>query len=73
MTVTTNEWIEIKEGVKPWKGREVLVRMSDGTKQTLVWNGMYWCEPLHRVRQFFAPQIYPTHFYIFEKLILNQQ
>ena len=66
--LTTNEWIEIKPGVKPWKGREVLVRMSDGTKRTLVFNGVYWTDPQTHIRQQYHERgIHPTHFYIYEK------
>lgn len=69
MIVTTNEWIKIAPGSPmPWKDREVLVRLSDGTKTTLVWNGMYWIDPVTRIRQrFFDGGLHPSHFYIFEK------
>lgn len=63
----TNEWLPA-DGNKPWKGREVLVKMSDGTKRILAWNGVYWVDPATNIRQFFSHNsVYPVKFYIFEK------
>lgn len=63
----TNEWYDAVKR-KPWRGREVLVQMSDGTKRTLAWNGMYWYDPATRIRQWFNEDgVHPAFFYIFER------
>ena len=71
-TLVTNEWTDALRQ-KPWKDREVLCLMSDGTKRTLAWNGMYWYDPVTRIRQrYYEDGLHPTHFYIFENFIKTE-
>ena len=65
----TNEWLPA-DGNKPWKGRKVLCRFSDGRMQVCSYTGFYWSDQEgHRVVE--TVVYYVTHFYIFEKFNEN--
>ena len=40
-TIITNEWTDAQL-YKPFRGRNVLVRLANGEERVLRWNGMYW-------------------------------
>ena len=73
-TLTTNEWIKIKDGVHPWKDRRCLVRMSDDTRVDLEWNGYYWRDPKSHIRQRYnEDSVHPTHFLIYERFFEDKE
>lgn len=67
--VVTNQWYNATI-YKPWRGREVLIELSNGERCTLIWNGIYWIDPVNYVRQWYSPLgLHPAYFYIFERRV----
>jgi len=42
--ILTNTWMDA-EIHKPFKRRQVLVRLANGEERIMKWNGMYWITP----------------------------
>lgn len=62
-SILTNEWYSVMDG-RPYAGREVLCRLSNGYYVTAKWNGMYWVDPRTDCRAEYAQFI--IEWYMFE-------